>query len=471
MGHNYWITTDRKHMIKDRDSKNINQTWGFETTMIKKLSGIIMLLCLALFSLTAVAQAASTFYDIQRVEVNDFEITGSTLDVERGDTIDIEVWIKGTLTSSPQVVPDVRVEAKIIGYEFGSISEISDIFSIEDENLYKKSLTLRIPDDIDASERYTLRIEVSDSINEEQVEFNLNIDEQRHSLNIFDVALNPSSTIQAGQPLFPSIVVENLGELKEENVRITVSVPQLGISSVNFIDELITQLQEEGRTFNLDEESSQRIDFLLRIPEDAPTGDYTLNIEVLYSRGHSIITTTRNFFVQGIEQATEIDTLINIDSTAKTAQQGEEISYKLMFANLGTERGIYSVQVDGLSWGQYRIEPGFITVAPDTSAEAFIYITPNENIDAKNYVSVVRVLLGKEIVNEFTLNTNVVSGEEASTTTSALKIALAVIFSVLVIALIVLGLVIAFRKIKTSEAEEPVSNIPEGQTYYYHPRK
>ncbi|MBI1972433.1 hypothetical protein HYS50_00325 [Candidatus Woesearchaeota archaeon] len=419
--------------------------------------------------------AAAPDYDILSVEVNDLQVFGGgstvpNLDVERGDTLDIEVVVQGNTTIPGGQVPDVRVEAKIIGYEFGTIADISDIFSVDEGLVYKKKLTLAVPEDIDASELYTLRIEVSDPINEEQVEFTLNIDEQRHSLNIFDIVINPSTTVMAGQPLFPIIRIENLGEKKEDDIRVTVSVPELGISTSNFIDELITEIQEEEEEFRLDEQSSRQLDFLLRIPEDARTGEYTLKVDVLYNRGHSLLTEMRKIFVKGIEKPKEVETLINIDSTAKRVNQNEEISYKLMFANLGTEKGLYTIQVDGVSgWGQYRVEPGFITVAPDGAAEAFLFIRANDNAEPKNYISVVRVLLGREIVQEFNVNTEVV-GVQKATGAVTLKTVLAVIFIVLVIALVVLGLIIAFKKMKENEGEQPTPGVAEGQTYYYYPQ-
>ena len=96
-------------------------------------------------------------YDILSVEVNDLlafsrgsAITVPNLDVERGDTLEIEVVLQGNNSIAGSQVPDVRVEAKIIGYEFGTISAISDIFSVDQGLVYKKKLTLVIPEDIDA---------------------------------------------------------------------------------------------------------------------------------------------------------------------------------------------------------------------------------------------------------------------------------------------------------------------------------
>ncbi|MBS3144604.1 hypothetical protein J4208_03385 [Candidatus Woesearchaeota archaeon] len=420
--------------------------------------------------------AAAPDYTIIGVEVNDLQAFGGSttipnLDVERGETIEIEVTLQGNATIPGGQVPDVRVEARIVGYEFGTVSDISDIFSVDEGLVYKKRLTLVIPEDIDASELYTLRVEASDSRNEDQIEFTLNIDEQRHSLNIFDILVNPSSNVVAGQPIFVISRIENLGELKEDDVRVTASIPELGVSTSNFIDELITELQEEEEEFRLDEQSSRQLEFLLRIPEDAQTGEYTLKVDVLYNRGHSLLTETRKIFVKGMEKPKEVDTLINIDSTTKRVNQNEETSFKLMFANMGTEKGLYTVQVDGVApWGQYRVEPGFITVQADGTAEANIFIRANDNAEPRNYVSVVRVMMGREIVHEFNVNTEVV-GVAQKTSTTTVKTVLAVIFIILVIALVVLGLIIAFRKMKEdNEGSETMTNVAEGQTYYYYPQ-
>lgn len=433
---------------------------------------------LVVFAVCAVlVSAAVPDYTIIAVEVNDLQAFGGStvvpnLDVERGETIEIEVTLQGNATIPGGQVPDVRVEARIVGYEFGTVSDVSDIFSVDEGLVYKKRLTLVIPEDIDASELYTLRVEASDSRNEDQVEFTLNIDEQRHSLNIFDILVNPSTNVVAGQPIFVISRIENLGELKEDDIRVTASIPELGVSSSNFIDELITEIQEEEEEFRLDEQSSRQLDFLLRIPEDAQTGEYTLKVDVLYNRGHSLLTETRKIFVKGLEKPKEVDTLINIDSTTKRVNQNEETAYKLMFANMGTEKGLYTLQVDGVApWGQYRAEPSFITVQPDGTAEATIFIRANDNAEPRNYISVVRVMLGREVVHEFTLNTEVAGVEQKSTSVVTLKTVLAVIFIILVIALVVLGLIIAFRKMKEdNEGSETMTNVAEGQTYYYYPQ-
>jgi uncharacterized membrane protein len=436
---------------------------------IKTSAFVFMVLIVALVSSMSVF-AESPNYNIKGVLVNDIPLSKqafNNLDVERGDVLEIEVVIQAAQLIENGLVDDVRVEAKILGYEFGSVFAVSGLFSVEEGGLYKKDLTLQIPYDIDSSEEYTLRVEVSDPVDEEQFETTLRVDERRHDINIFDLLMNPSNTIKAGKPLFVTVRVENLGEKKEENVKVTAMVPELGISASNFIEELVSQIQEDTEIFREDEESSRQIDLLLRVPEDAPSGDYNLVVEVEYNRGHSVVTATRRLSVEGIQEQGASETVVNIDSTSRKASVGQEVSYGLMIANLGNEKGIYTIQLDGTSpWAEARVEPSFLNILPESTGQARVYVTPSEDAETKDYVFIARVLLGNEVVNEIPIHTNV---EGKASATIAFKNVLATIFIVLIVVLIVLGLVIAYRKSRDKE-EEP-STVAEGQTYYYVPKK
>lgn len=300
----------------------------------------------------------------------------------------------------------------------------------------------------------------------------MNVDESRHDVNIFDVIINPSSTVSAGQPVFVTVRAENLGEKKEEDVKVTVSIPQLGISAVNYIEELVTQNQEEQELFKLGEEAQRQIDLLLRIPEDAASGTYPVNVEVTYNRGHSTVSTQRSLTVKGMEKEEQAEVIVNIDSTTRSGKPGEEIVYKLMFANLGTKKAVLSVQGDGFSpWSEFFIEPSFVTVLPESTAEVLVRVTPNTDAQPKDYLSSVKVFLGNELINEMSLRTKVEGKAAVATGATTFKTVLTVIFAVLVIVLIVLGLVIAFRRMREEETEEPHSTVPEGQTYYYYPKQ
>ena len=409
--------------------------------------------------------AASPSYQILRVEVDGNDITGlGSYHVSRGSQMEVEVLVQSFANATE--VDDVSVRAEINGYEFGDISAVSDLFKVVESPTpvtYRKVLTLNIPEDIDSSKTYTLRIEVSDDLDEAEMTFQLFIDELRHSVSIFDVLFNPGTTIQAGQPLFVSVRPENLGDNKEENIKVTVIIPELGVQASNFIGRLITQLQEEEERFSFNDRNSLQTDLLVRIPEDAATGMYDVVIQVEYNRGHDIVTEKRTINVVGAPAAEKVQSVINTEATSKRAQADQEVTYRIMIANLGMEKGIYSIQLEGTSpWAEAWVEPGFLTVMPDSTGEVVVHIKPTADAEARDYVFSAKVMLDGQLVNDVIMHTIVAGQEEPASTPVTFKTVLAIIFGILVIVLIVLGLILAFKR---SEGNGNVAQ-QQGQTYY-----
>ncbi len=404
-------------------------------------------------------------YIISSVEVNDLNMAGTSLDVERGEILEIEVYLEANATKD-----DLRVTAKLMGYEYGSVSDSTEMFSIDEGRTYKKTLTIYVPEDIDSSEEYTLRIEASDKTDMVTEEFSLFIDESRHNLAIYDVLLNPSSTIGAGNSLFVTVRLENLGEKEENDIKITASIPELGVSTVNYLDELNTETQEENED-HLRQDNSKQMDLLLRIPADAATGTYTVQIDVEYDRGHSFLTRSLDLNVEGVTQGPGAQTVINSDSSSKTVNAGEAVEYKVMMANLGLEPGVYSVSVDGVSaWGEATVQPSFLTVMPDSTGEVTILVTPYDSAETAAYTWVAKVSLGTDVLSELVFTTRV-EAEEIVRTNDTVKSVLTAIFFILLIVLVALAVIIAFRKVRGDDEDEETSAL-EGQTYYqYYPGK
>mgnify|MGYP001562957071 FL=1 len=140
-----------------------------------------------------------------------------------------------------------------------------------------------------------------------------------------------------------------------------------------------------------------------------------------------------------------------------------------MIANIGDEREVYSVEVDGADlWANSRVEPSFVTIDPDSTAEVKVYLTAVKDASAGCHAFVVRVNEGDTLVREVALNGNVIQ----SSVWGGIRQALTVIFVVLVVLLVVLGVVIAFKKMSSDGFDEETNEptIAEGQTYYYYPR-
>lgn len=256
-----------------------------------KLYGIVSLMILAVMAL---AVGASALPVIDKVEVDGttvFENQINRLSIESGDEFEVEVWLTATQSSD-----NVRVEAEITALnDNDEVADQTDLFDVEANATYKKTLTLSIPADSD-EDSYKLRIEVSDRNSGAVIQsYNLVLDMPRHKVVITDVVLYPESNAVAGQALLASVRLENFGQKDEEDVRVRVSIPELGISATDYIDEIESDDEEETE------------EMYMRIPSDAKAGDYTVKVDVEYNDGHDTLSTTR---LVSIEKAPEPKTAV-----------------------------------------------------------------------------------------------------------------------------------------------------------------
>ena len=413
--------------------------------MLKNISFAIFTLML-LSAFTANVHAVD--FSIEKVEVDDIVAGSNPISVERESTIDVEVQLKGTGRSD-----NVRVKAWIGGYEFGSIREESEIFDIEPDVVYKKTISLEIPEDIDANDDYTLHVEVFDDDNSFEQKFLLRVDEIRHRVNVLDVLLRPGNNVKAGEPLFITARLENLGAKKEDDIKVIASIPELGISTATFIDELTNDEED-----NEDEESSMSSDELfLRIPENAKTGIYNLKVDVEYNRGRSVLTDTLQVAVTGVSAA-EKEAVVDVDALTKSLEVGGSTTYVVTVQNFG-ESKTFKVEIEGEQlFADSSISPKTFTLADQESKDVKVTLTPKSDAESGLKDFTVKVWSEDKLVEELSLQANVVEKAQDNADTRDVWV---IGFIVLVIILIVLGLIMAFQRMR--KPEEPGD---EGTSYY-----
>ena len=439
---------------------------------MKKLFATLLIVLLSLTSLTNFAFAQEVppqeFIDVQ-IEVDGVDVSSTQaqiVQVERGETVDIRVEFKSNIDGDR-----TRVRAWIGGFEFDEVRDTTDIFSVEQGLIYNKRLSLEIPDDIELEEgeEFTLHIEIfdNDSDSEFTRSFKLGIRKERHKLNLLDVIFYPSNTIEAGRPLRSVVRVENLGERKEEDILVKVSIPELGISAKTFIDELVSD--EEDRYDDDEETSESTNELVLFIPKDAQSGEYLVEVEVTSNRGHDTLTEKRNILVEGKETTAVSKSIISVDMSAQNIVQGQEVPYKFMIANLGNARTLYSAEVEGTgAWGISRVSPAFVSVDEGQASEIFVFVRANDVAPVGRQAFKINLLADGVKVKEITLNANIVAKEVTApvsgfqNTQRALEIA----FVILVVILVILGLAIAFRRTGSKSKNTSEPETIEGQTYY-----
>lgn len=440
---NYKITTN-----KCFDDNNQNKFKGVKYKM-KKLLGILFLLVAALFATNATDVDAA--YTFNRVEVNGVDMAAPlpVVYVERGDGVSIRTEI-----TSDVAVNDVKVKAWVGGYEFGNIQYVTSLFDMSAGARYTKNLVLKIPEDIDPTQDYTLHVEVFDKSTNLENEYTLRIARQRHLLNFVDVIFNPGLSVRNDQPLFVTVRVENLGDKKEEDVRVVVAIPELGISQRTFLDDLTPVDQDVSQ-----KEDSESTEALFLDLSEVKPGNYNVVVRTEYNRGHDYIETSFPLTVKAGKEVKEVVEELIVDAVEKVkdVSAGESAVYKVSLANLGSDARKLTLEVAGVdAWGSARVDPNTLTVEGDSSREAFVFVTAKEDAESGNKVFTVRVKDGTTVVKEVQLQANVKG--KAVAATSALRTGLEVGFIVLLIILVILGIILAVNKLRSKEEPE--------QTYY-----
>lgn len=459
--------------------------------MNTKIFGAVLFVMLALVSTVMAVDFNDVNFKIN-VEVDNMLVQdGQTVYVEAGSVLPLEVFLTAPVANAQCAdaafraqnlrVCDssyrTRIEAFVGGYEFGKIQAVSDIFEIEPGVNYRKVLHLQMPNDMVASDDYTLNVEVFDDDQSARTTFTLRVQEPRHKLNILDVFVSPGTRVlKQGQPMFVSVRVENLGDNREKDIHVVGLVPALGLREEASISELITSVQddEDEDRFRFDKQTAENTrDLQFFIPEDAKAGEYDLTVRVEYNRGHSVEEKTFKFRVEGVEK-TETPSVtetprtpetprlvVNVDSTAKSVNVGENAVYTFNVANLGQSARVFTIEVLGADFANVRADPQVVTVPKDQTAEAFVAISPKEGFGAGTRNFVVRLVENGKVVSEVALTANVQATSAAPVGTDGVKKALEIGFIVLLVILVVLAIAVIIKKLAESDSGEA-----EGQTYY-----
>lgn len=338
---------------------------------------ILFTFAFLLLSLPAI-HADSSDYSIEAVYVNGIQAQDSLVQVELGTNAQIQVYLEGT--GDPT---DVRVRAWLGGYEYDTVEEMTDVFKVEDGVSYKETLYLAIPDDLDVSSNaYTLHVEVYDGEDKESEEYTLYLEQERHDVSIEDILLS-STMVAPGSYFGVQVRLDNQGYKDESDVKVTVSIPDLGISQRVYIDELLTGDQANSPTA------------YLTIPRTA-AGDYKVLVTIDYNNDYSEITGTSYIRVEG-ELVYDENTFVSVSSISDLTI-GETSSYKVQVTNLGSTAKTFYLTVDGLnaeSTSQITIPAQSsgeftFTLSPETigSASVFIEVTTDEGLVTQKLMTV-----------------------------------------------------------------------------------
>ncbi len=430
-----------------------------ETKMMKRLLGI-MLLVGALLTASAFAQYA----EITSVELDDDEISpngANIFDVDRGDELEVKVHILALNDSE-----DVQISASLRGFDSSdTIDDISEVFDIKEGVTYRETLKLPLRQKLD-QDRYVLRIRIEDRNNPTIEEtYTIEVDTQEHDVEIRDVVLSPGTEVKAGRALLATVRLRNRGEDDEEGVKVVVSIPSLGVSATDFIDEM----ERDGD----DDDEATSEELFLRIPEDAATGDYAVRVEAIFDQGDKKNVKEMTIHIVADETADtgsaatgSVDkTVITVAADGQNAiQGGAEVAYPITLTNAGKTAKTYMVAADGASWANFRVSPSNVIVVNAGESKAVtIYVSAKKDAPVGAQTFTVTISTADRILKQVPLTVNVEQAKAASE--SGLKRAIEVGLVVLVILLVIIGLIIGFSKLRGDDDEDD-EDVEEEKTYY-----
>ena len=406
-----------------------------------------------LLAIMLVAMAGAAF--ALPLTIDEVKVDGTSLDEDQNNRLSIDrdesFKVKVTLTATADR-DNIVGQVFITGYEHEADEPIWDMvgpFDIEADTVYTKTFTLSLPEDVD-EDSYKLRVMLSDRNSDEVFQnYNLKIDEQRHSLKITDVILYPENSITAGSALLTTVRVENFGQRDEDDVRVEVSIPALGKTVTDYIDEVESNEQEETE------------ELYIRIPRETEAGDYEMIVTVDYNDLRDTVEKSVVVHVDSDETyvATQQPvTTITVGSELENVNQGESVIFPVTITNSGNTDTAYTVAVAGASdWATVKISPTSTQIVKAGESNSF-YLSIGVNKDASEgtHVFTATVSTADGEVEQIALTANVIkSGSILGTIGKVFGIALIAVL----IVLIIVGLVAGYNRMRGDETDE-------SQTYY-----
>lgn len=192
------------------------------------------------------------------------------------DTIDIEIEVENTGVGDV----DVIVEAILfnIDQDDEEEKEKSNDENIEPGEEFEFELEIEIPSNIEEDDDYILFVKVYEETKEttncNQTAVEVRIEREKHDVVIKNIVLNPQ-IVSRGDNLEVLVEAENIGSSDEDSVYITLRNDELGFTKKSeFFD-----LEEHGEDDNFVKV------FIIKIPEDAESGNYELTIRVDFDDG------------------------------------------------------------------------------------------------------------------------------------------------------------------------------------------
>jgi len=251
------------------------------------LLGVFLVGILAMSGFAS-ASFSGLFTDVN-VEVNDVDLDEvKARNIEKADELDVIVKLETADSEAFQAqgydgdIEDLQISIEVDGYDKSDahlLEDESDLTDVGPNEVITEDLNLGVPVRMEKGV-YNLKVRIDSKTESETYLFPFKIESMDEFVEIRDVIWSPSNGVKAGRALLATVRIANRGNQDEDEVKVSVDIPELGIKASDWVDELM--MDED------DDDSKSSEELYLRVPECAEAGLYEAIVEVEYDDGDEV---------------------------------------------------------------------------------------------------------------------------------------------------------------------------------------
>jgi hypothetical protein len=394
------------------------------------------------------------------VSIDKVEIEGDALAENENNFLIVDkgkkkLNLKVRLTSLEDI-EDAHIDA-VLAFENGDVvADATATFDIADGENAAKDLELPLISKFEQN-NFRLRVTVVDAEGDsEQKLYGLKISQKKFPFVISSIEV-PEGNAEAGKSILVKVNFKNSGVVPLEGILVKAGIPELGISSARFVDRI-----KES------ENSAFEDEFIIKIPESAGTGTYTLRAELVSQFGNENEIREIPFFIEGVSgqksQIVNEKLVINVPIGIQDIKNdGSEVIYPIVLTNQGPDANTYTLLLDGAGWAKLRLsDSNVFVIKPQESKTISVFASTTTNaLGEQTFLATVKS--NGKALKQVPLKGNVVAVR--GILAAKLKSLLLVLLISIAIALAAAGLFFGAGKLMHHNNEE-IPDKSEGETYY-----
>lgn len=414
--------------------------------MNKKVLLLTLFVFVALVASSFVSAATIPVNDV-KVEVNDHdvELQGETevrLNLRRDNQISVEVEFE-----AEDDADDIKLRAEIIGYEHDRrdlLMDQTEYFDVKENNRYIRNFNLNLPTLMDKGE-YTLTVEfLKRNAEGKRFSFPLIIDTPDNAMEIRDVIFTPGNTVKAGTSFITNVRLRNVGDDEQDNVKVTVAIPELGRVDALYIDEI------EAEEYKTSE------GLVINVPLCAEEKEYEVLVLVDYndfaqeSQKYNVRVTKNDACAADSSLQAKDFNAQAVVSSANVAT-GQKVSFPVILSNPSDESKTVILSPNGADdLGNVKVSPNWVVdLAPFSTMTAYVEVTPAKDAAQGGHAFTISATDGSS-TKELSFQANVKGASKAAASSNWVLISVVIVAVLLIIIIII----VLFNKMSSDDDDD-----------------